>query len=50
MVPLLLAIILTASLNVYYFYNVDLSWLTDQITTGQTTEQREAVVSFLTRS
>ncbi len=47
--PLVLAILCTALLNVFYFYHVDLPWLRDQMVATMAKPQRDAALPFLTR-
>ncbi|QNQ08884.1 YIP1 family protein [Sphingomonas alpina] len=49
LLPLTLAIVFTALLNIFYFYHVDLAWLRDQMTATMPKAQRDIALPFYTR-
>lgn len=48
MFPLLATILVTASLNVFYYYSVDFDWLLGQMTAGMPEQQRLSTIEALT--
>jgi len=48
--PLLLAILITAVINIYYYNNVDMPWLLKQMVANAPKEQKQTILDTLTKT